>query len=180
MRRKLWQQCSTCLKLSHKIVVFHSISFLGMYMSYTCIYKMLLSRYIYICLTHSHSDGRFMLILHFWGVLGHSIFRSPELASTFLAMQAPARDRFGRPQRRSDDQPEEAVKAGPEEPEDGRGNVRGNWVQWVMCRSCVDHFYPALSSLGWWTSGVLGCVPWRQVAGNLLRCFHDCVKERSS
>jgi len=44
--------------------------------------------------------------------LGHSIFRSPELASTFLAMQAPARDRFGRPQRRSDDQPEEAVKAG--------------------------------------------------------------------
>ena len=36
-------------------------------------------------------------------------------------MQAPARDRFGRPQRRTDDQPEEAVKAGPEEPEDGRG-----------------------------------------------------------
>lgn len=37
-------------------------------------------------------------------------YLSPELASTFLAMQAPARDRFGRPQRRSDDQPEEAVK----------------------------------------------------------------------
>ena len=56
-------------------------------------------------------------------------YLSPELATTFLAMQAlrtssfslfaskcweaPARDRFGRPQRRSlaDDQPEEAVKA---------------------------------------------------------------------
>jgi len=38
-------------------------------------------------------------------------YLSPELASTFLATQAPARDRFGRPHRRTDDgSPEEGVK----------------------------------------------------------------------
>eukprot|EP00438_Fugacium_kawagutii_P024189 Skav213511 [mRNA] locus=scaffold656:81336:95923:+ [translate_table: standard] len=59
---------------------------------------------------------------------GWPVVLSPELASTFLATQAqcelstqqhrvlaadqaPARDRFGRPLRRNDDQPDEAVKA---------------------------------------------------------------------
>lgn len=57
-------------------------------------------------------------------------------------MQAPARDRFGRPQRRTDDQPEEAVKAGPEEPEDGRGiftvATESCESDVSLCRSCVD------------------------------------------